>query len=152
MKRAAWLILLGACAAQAPATRPETPDDVFWSTLQSLCGREFGGRMTVGTEPGDADFGKEALVMHVASCTPQEIRIPFRVGTNRSRTWLLTRTPSGIRLKHDHRHPDGKEDEVSQYGGDARAGGTASRQDFPADAFTATLLPKSATNVWTIEV
>ena len=108
--------------------------------------------MTVGTEPSDADFGKERMVMHVASCTPNELRIPFAVGSNTSRTWILTRTAGGLRLKHDHRHPDGKEDEVSQYGGDARPGGTAERQEFPADDFTAKLLPKSATNVWALEV
>ena len=144
------LLLLAGCATTPRAV--EAPEASFWSALQARCGKAFEGRMTIGTDPGDADFGKERMVMQVASCKPDEIRIPFDVGANKTRTWVLTRTSTGVRLKHDHRHPDGKEDAVSQYGGDARAGGTATRQDFPADAFTANLLPKAATNVWTIEV
>jgi hypothetical protein len=57
-----------------------------------------------------------------------------------------------VRLKHDHRHADGSEDHVTQYGGDARAGGTAQLMAFAADSFTAALLPASRTNVWTVEV
>ena len=90
--------------------------------------------------------------MHVRSCDMAEIRIPFHVGEDRSRTWVLTPTATGLRLKHDHRHEDGTEDEVTQYGGDATGRGTASSQDFPADPFTAELVPAAATNVWTIEV
>ena len=41
-------------------------------------------------------------------------------------------------------------DKVTQYGGDTAAAGTAGRQDFPADAFTAALIPAAATNIWTV--
>jgi hypothetical protein len=57
-----------------------------------------------------------------------------------------------MRLKHDHRHEDGTEDEVTRYGGDTADFGTATRQSFPADAFTAELVPAAATNVWTVEL
>jgi hypothetical protein len=80
------------------------------------------------------------------------VRIPFHVGANRSRTWVLTRTASGVRLKHDHRHEDGSEDRVTQYGGDSRASGTASLMEFAVDSFTVALIPAARTNVWTIEV
>jgi hypothetical protein len=90
--------------------------------------------------------------MHVRECSPDEIRIPFHVGDDRSRTWVLTRTPEGLRLKHDHRHADGSEDAVTQYGGDTRDGGTAEWQEFAADAHTALLIPAASTNVWTVEV
>jgi hypothetical protein len=86
--------------------------------------------------------------MHVRSCTADEIRIPFHVGENRSRTWVLTRTADGIRLKHDHRHSDGTPDAVTMYGGDGPAGGLS--VDFAADAYTASLIPAAATNIWTI--
>ena len=33
--------------------------------------------------------------MHVRSCTPTEIRVPFHVGEDRSRTWVITRTDGG---------------------------------------------------------
>lgn len=128
------------------------PGGELWRALQPLCGKAFEGRLTEGTEPSDAAIGKERLVMHVRQCAPEEIRIPFHVGENRSRTWILTRTPDGVRLKHDHRHEDGSEDRITQYGGDTR-GSTASRSlDFIADDFTANLIPAAATNIWTIGI
>ena len=127
------------------------PADALWKALEPLCGRAFEGRMVEGTEPSDAAMGAERLVMHVRDCSANEIRIPFHVGENRSRTWVLTRTRDGVRLKHDHRHEDGTEDRISQYGGDTR---TASSRmlDFHADEFTAKLIPAAATNIWTIGV
>jgi hypothetical protein len=95
-------------------------------------------------------MGAERLVMHVRSCTSSEIRIPFHVGANRSRTWVITRTPNGLRLKHDHRHEDGSEDKVTQYGGDTRGTVNGTTVDFFADAHTASLIPAAATNIWTI--
>src|SRR5690606_36214968 len=91
-------------------------------------------------------------VMHVRECAENEIRIPFHVGEDRSRTWVLTRTETGLRLKHDHRLEDGSEDEITQYGGDTASEGDAEWQEFPADAFTASLIPAAATNVWMIEI
>ena len=55
---------------------------------------------------------------------------------------MVTRTATGLRLKHDHRHEDGSEDSRSQYGGDSRAPGTGSRQEFPADDFSKALFQK----------
>ena len=161
MKRSLVLSILCATACASPAAHEQSPSnpsvavtehDAFWSSLQALCGRHFGGRMVEGTEPSDADMRDAKLVMHVASCTASEVRIPFHVGADRSRTWVLTRREGGLRLKHDHRHEDGTEDAVSQYGGDTVAPGSAQRQEFPADAFTAELLPRAATNVWAVEV
>jgi hypothetical protein len=74
------------------------------------------------------------------------------VGEDRSRTWILSRTDAGLRLKHDHRHEDGSEDPITQYGGDTAGPGSAERQEFRADSLTATLIPAAATNVWIIEV
>lgn len=90
--------------------------------------------------------------MHVRSCSENEIRIPFHVGANRSRTWVLTRTPEGVRLKHDHRHEDGSPDAITQYGGDTRAGDADRSLDFFADAHTGAMLPASRTNIWTVAV
>lgn len=145
-------LLLSACAS----TRPPDPADLFFARLQALCGRSFAGRV-VTTDPADAGFAGKPLVMQVRDCSATEVRIPFSVGDDRSRTWVVTRTASGLRLKHDHRHPDGAEDALSRYGGDTGTGGTAARQDFPADAFSRTLFlakgnPASITNVWAMEV
>lgn len=125
--------------------------DDFWRSLQQLCGKAYEGRV-IEAPPNDTTFAGKRLVMHVRGCTPDEIRIPFHVGDDRSRTWVLTRTPTGVRLKHDHRHEDGTEDKITQYGGDSRAGGSATKLEFPADAHTASLIPEAKTNVWTIEV
>lgn len=125
--------------------------DAFWTQLQALCGQAFGGQLTEGSA-ADSVFRRSQVTMHVRRCTPSEIRIPLHVGEDRSRTWVLTRTEQGLRLKHDHRHADGSEDAVTQYGGDTRDAGTATRQEFYADAQTATLIPAARTNVWTIEV
>jgi len=94
--------------------------------------------------------------MHVRDCGPDEVRIPFHVGADRSRTWIVTRTADGLRLKHDHRHEDGTEDVLSQYGGDTASPGTPTRQDFPADAFSRDLFltkgnPASVDNIWAME-
>jgi hypothetical protein len=97
-------------------------------------------------------FAGKRLVMHVRECKDGVVRIPFHVAEDRSRTWVISRTAAGLRLKHDHRHEDGTEDKQTQYGGDTAGAGTATRQEFPADAFTATLLPAAKTNVWTVEV
>lgn len=129
-----------------------SPQDEFWARLTALCGRAFEGRMVEGTAPADAAFGAQRMVMHVRACGPDEIRIPFHVGANRSRTWVITRTAAGLRLKHDHRHEDGSEDAVTQYGGDTSEAGTAAKQEFAADEFTGRLIPAAKSNIWTVEV
>ena len=91
--------------------------------------------------------------MHVRSCEDGRLRIPFFVGEDLSRTWVLTMDKEQlIQLKHDHRHADGSEDAVTQYGGKATNTGSASTQFFPADSFTAGMLPAAVGNVWWITV
>jgi hypothetical protein len=147
----ATLLTSLALVAAAPA-----PDNAFMDDLQALCGKAYAGRV-VTSDPADTTFAERELVMHVRDCSASEVRIPFRVGEDRSRTWVITRTPDGLRLKHDHRHADGAEDVLSQYGGEASTAGSAGRQEFPADAFSKDLFqkhgnPASVTNVWAVEV
>lgn len=148
---AAGMALLAGCAT-AP---PRSAQDRFMDRLASLCGLAFEGRMTTA-DPADADMAGKTLVMHVARCADDEIRIPFHVGEDRSRTWVVTRTGTSLRLKHDHRHEDGSPDAVTLYGGDSEGPGTAARQEFPVDAesialFRANGLERSVTNVWALE-
>jgi hypothetical protein len=152
-------MLMICCAALAGCGRSLPPragpaasgQDAFWASLQRLCGQAYAGTLTQGSA-ADSSFRTATLVMHVRQCSPGEVRIPFHVGENRSRTWIVTRTEGGLRLKHDHRHEDGGEDAITQYGGDTRDVGTPARQEFYADAHTATLIPAAVTNVWTMEV
>lgn len=145
-------LALSACASAPDAS----PQGQFFTNLSALCGNAYEGRV-VTTDVADADFASQRLVMHVRNCSADEIRVPFHVGENRSRTWVITRTPTGLRLKHDHRHEDGTEDALTQYGGDTVNAGSATRQEFPADEFSKTLfrannIPVSIDNVWAVEV
>ena len=148
--------LLGLFAAGCATTPSAPPQDAFFARLQALCGKAYEGRL-VTSDPADRDMAGQRLVMHVADCSEDRVRIPFHVGDDRSRTWVIARTPQGLRLKHDHRHPDGSEDVLTEYGGDTAAPGTASRQDFPVDAKSVALFRRegravSTTNVWAVEV
>ena len=151
------LIALAALALSACATMAPTPQDQFFSRLSALCGKAFEGRIASPPVEADSSFAGKRLVMHVRECSANTIRIPFHVGEDRSRTWVITRTPAGLRLKHDHRHEDGSEDALTQYGGDTVGSGAAQRQEFPADQFSKDMfirgnIPQSVTNVWAMEV
>jgi hypothetical protein len=150
-----FVVVAALAAALAGGAHSASPQDVFFARLTALCGQAFAGRL-VTTDPADKDMAGQAMVMHVRSCEPDEIRIPFHVGDNRSRTWVITRTAPGLRLKHDHRHEDGKPDKVTMYGGDTATPGGPTRQEFPVDAesiamFKANGLERSITNVWALE-
>ncbi|RFF27578.1 MULTISPECIES: hypothetical protein [unclassified Wenzhouxiangella] len=127
------------------------PVDEYWSSLEDLCGQAFEGRLVESPEGEDGFVGKR-LVMHVRECSDEVIRIPFMVGEDRSRTWVLTRKDDRIELKHDHRHEDGSEDEVTMYGGSATNAGRATEQYFPADEETRQTIEAAFSNVWVMRV
>lgn len=146
-------LLAAACGAEQ-ASSQDAPADVFMDTIAAHCGKAYAGNL-VSTDDADADFAGQSMVMHVRECQADEIRIPFHVGDDHSRTWVLTRTDPGLRLKHDHRHEDGSEDDVTQYGGDSSVV-TQNRAEFPVDPysidmFTREGLTASVTNVWAVE-
>ena len=145
-------------AAEPPAQPAVAPVDVFLARLASHCGEAFAGRILTDqpTQPDSAFEGKP-LIMHVRECGSAEIKIPFHVDDDRSRTWVLTRTAEGLRLKHDHRHQDGSDDALTLYGGDTAAPGTEIRQEFPVDAYSIEMFERlgyeaSVTNTWAMEV
>ena len=154
---AAGMTLSGCNGGATPAGA--APASQFLSALASLCGKAFAGRV-VANEPAAPNdpFEGQSLVMHVRTCSsPTELRVPFHVGEDRSRTWVLTLVGSRLRLKHDHRHSDGTEDLVTMYGGESTTAGTATRQEFPVDDFSKALFTRenraiSNTNVWAMEV
>jgi hypothetical protein len=121
--------------------------EVFFDRLTALCGARFEGESVFPEDPGDA-FRGQLLVAVVETCSADEIRIPFLVGEDHSRTWVLKKTADGLQLKHDHRHEDGTPDEVTLYGGTAINSGTHLSQSFPADTYTAILIPEAASNEW----
>ncbi|NLA68179.1 MAG: hypothetical protein GX856_08060 [Gammaproteobacteria bacterium] len=150
-----------AAAPVAAAAAAAEPADAFMAALASHCGQAFAGRI-VANEPaptGPDAFEGQPLVMHVRGCDDpaRELRVPFHVGDDHSRTWVITRTDDGLRLKHDHRHEDGSPDVQTMYGGDTATPGTAVRQEFPVDAESIELFGRtgadvSTTNTWAMEI
>lgn len=141
-------IMVATLAAQA---QTEPANTVFWKELQKLCDKAFNG-VVVAAPADDTTFKDKALVMHVRSCEKDRIRIPFVVGEDRSRTWVLRVRENRISLKHDHRHQDGTPDKTTMYGGWTTNVGMPTRQVFPADEETFNVLPAAAPNVWWIEL
>lgn len=139
------LLLFLLISLSANAQKNISKLDSFWTSLKMHCGKAYEGNIINGVTP---DFINKKLTMHVKACTEHSIRIPFNVGDNRSRTWVLTRNKSSITLKHDHRHEDGSEDAVTQYGGTSTNEGFATMQMFPADLQTQKTIPAAAANVW----
>jgi hypothetical protein len=91
--------------------------------------------------------------MHVRKCSDEELQIPFHVGDDASRTWIITKTGSGLSLKHDHRLKSGDDDPLTMYGGHTVDAGFNQAQSFPADQyskelFTASGIPQSNGNTW----
>jgi len=141
------------------------PQEAFFAALSTHCGKAYSGSL-VSEDAADADFVGAEMVMYVSDCSKEQIAVPFHVKLDgeewdRSRTWLITRTEDGLRLKHDHRHEDGEPDAVTMYGGDTAPGdegaGTARAQSFPVDDFSIEMFERegldvSVTNVWTVEV
>ncbi len=150
----AFFMALAACADEEPVAGP-SPADRFMERIASRCGNAYEGEV-VSEDAADKGFAQERLVMQVRECSDDVLRIPFHVGEDRSRTWVVSRTQEGLRLKHDHRHADGSEDAVTQYGGDS-AVISAGRAEFPVDPFSIDLfqregLEASVTNVWAMEI
>lgn len=161
-------LALAACATVPERDPLPIAQERFWDALSSHCGNAYEGELA-SADARDADWAGKRMIAHWAECTDTRIAIAFHIedsevagGWNRSRTWVVARTApnetgGGLRLKHDHRHEDGSEDAVTQYGGDTLSAGTARVQDFPVDAYSIALfgregLDASLTNVWRMEV
>lgn len=142
----------------------QSPQELFMARLREHCGRAYEGRIVANEPPMDDDpFEDARLVMHVRECSDGELKIPFHVGDDHSRTWVITRVAQGVegmeglRLKHDHRHEDGTDDDITMYGGDTANAGTPMRQEFPVDQesrdmFEAADMQVSMSNTWAMEI
>ncbi|GGE40684.1 hypothetical protein GCM10011367_14060 [Marinicauda pacifica] len=155
---AAGALVLVACGTDPDSAQEGTEtESTLFAALQSLCGDAFEGEV-VSDDPADADWAGEVLTVHVRTCTDDMVRMPLHVGDDRSRTWVVTRLEDGrLRLKHDHRHEDGSEDALTQYGGDTEGEVDDLSARFPADDFSRDLferegIPASMDNVWTLAI
>ncbi len=151
---AAALMLASTAAIARPAPLVSIPShDGFFDNIAAHCGKAFEGKVTVDNATGPSSFADKKLVMHVRKCNERELQVPFHVGDNASRTWIITKTGSGLSLKHDHRHKDGTDDVSTMYGGHTLDAGFANMQSFPADQYSKELfvsqgIPQSVGNTW----
>lgn len=122
---------------------------IFLEQFKPLVGQYFEGEIVSGGKEGDGFVGKR-LLMEVMSYDDREVKIPFYVGDDKSRTWVLSYSNNVLTLKHDHRHKDGSADEVTFYGGTATNEGSSVIQVFPADIETCQMIDYACQNVWWI--
>ena len=146
-------LTLAACAV---VPRSASSQDQFYARLRALCGQAFEGRVVTG-DAADSEMAAARLVIQVRNCAGGDLRIPFHVGNDHSRIWVISRTATGLRLRHEHHPRDGAAAAVTDYGGDTIAPGNPRRQEFPADQASRDLfvrenIPASITNVWAIEI
>jgi len=143
----------------AASSFAEESHDKFFNNILAICGHSYIGKVVESNE-SDETWRKSKIVIHAPKCTTKkinEMRIPLHVGENKSRTWIISKTETGLRLKHDHRHEDGSPDDVTMYGGDTATSGTAKTQSFPVDKYSKALfieqgLNVSTGNTWTLSI
>lgn len=151
---AAALMLASTAAIARPAPLVSIPShDGFFDNIVAHCSKAFEGKVTVDNATGPSSFADKKLVMHVRKCNERELQVPFHVGDDASRTWIITKTGSGLSLKHDHRHKDGTDDVSTMYGGHTLDAGFTNMQSFPADQYSKELfvsqgIPQSVGNTW----
>ena len=151
---ASMLVAASSVAAARPAPLVSIPShDGFFDNIAAHCGKAYKGKVSVDNAAGPSSFAGKKLVMHVRRCNERELQVPFHVGDDASRTWIITKTGSGLSLKHDHRHKDGSDDKSTMYGGHTLDAGFANAQSFPADQYSKELfvsqgIPQSMGNTW----
>jgi len=144
------IILLLVLAFISMTTHAGNSQTSFFELMNSHCGKVYYGKTVFPEDKTDPFVGK-MLKMSVNQCSENEIRVPFQVGKDTSRTWILTQTEQGLLFKHDHRLADGSPDPVTLYGGFANDAGNEVKQFFPADSHTKKLIPAASSNVWSLE-
>jgi hypothetical protein len=145
-------ILLLSCGGpvQQTAEVVKTENDIFFERFKEMDGKKFAGHQVYIREDMDS-WADLDLVMHVREYHHNVVLIPFRVGDNTSRSWMLYREADGrLRFRHDHRHDDGSPEDLTLYGGYTAHGSDGFMQIFPADDFTCNMLRAICDNEWTL--
>ncbi len=149
------LTLIAAAAALADEHKNA---DRFLEALNAHCGEAYAGRV-VANEPvtGPDPFANRYLVMYVADCSPEQVRLTFHVSDDGEREWIVRRTEQGLQLRHTHRAESGIPLALTMYGGETVDEGTPHRQEFPADGHTIALFEREEIevgrdNVWALEL
>ncbi|KKO44921.1 hypothetical protein WG68_13520 [Arsukibacterium ikkense] len=128
-------MLLFSLSAQADAPASQ-PFEQFFQQLSKQCGNAYPGKLTLEPEGDDMLTGTELLIVHFRECSDTQLKLPFHIeleasqSWNRSRTWIITKHPEQLELRHDHRTQQGDDDKVTMYGGFSVGAGTVIRQQF----------------------
>jgi hypothetical protein len=108
----------------------------FFYALAEQCGNAYPGGLTL-EPPGDEMLtGTELLIVHFRECDEDQLKLPFHIELeeeeewDRSRTWIITKHHDRLEIRHDHRKPDGSEDDFTMYGGFSHGEGTTVRHEF----------------------
>ncbi len=133
-----------------PALADRAAQESFFEQLERLCGQTLTGETVFSVAGPNDDMTDAKLVLRFEKHSENEIRVPFQVDEDHSRTWIITLSEDGLLLKHDHRDPDGTPHEVTEYGGWADDSGTSDRQFFAADEHTVKLFPHADNAGWTL--
>lgn len=155
-------VVLSGVSVQGTVVASDTKTDAaqaFFASLQKICGQRYLARVVDGND-SDEKWRAARIIVHTPACSDKKsdlIKMPLHVGADQSRTWMISKTETGLKLQHDHRHKDGTPDAVTLYGGDSNDQGTKTSQHFPADAYTKALFLKeglavSVDNVWTLSI
>jgi hypothetical protein len=149
------LLIATALPAGATADPPGADDPLdrqrgFFENLRAMCGQTFGGR-TILAPVTDETFEPARLFMVVEHCEEDEIRVPFIVGDDDSRTWVFQMRQQGLTFFHEHLRPDGTEHDVSGFGGHASPEGTATFQSFP-DFWATEETPPAEHRIWRLAI
>lgn len=131
-----FFFCIGAAQAQDP----------FLKNFEAHKGNKYAGKVIFPKTPRPP-FDQD-MYMLVRDVSENAVNVPFVVGTDKSRIWMLSMNEGKLLLKHDHRHEDGTPDAVTNYGGWATTSDDPSHRAFPADEFTGELLPAAKTNEW----
>ena len=129
-------------ARWTPAPKASTVE-AFWRRMELACGQAYSGTVAAATPDSIALRGP--LVLHLRSCEPNTIRAALHVANDRSRTFVLARTPSGLQLTHEVHRADGTPGASAVYAAGDSA--TLDRQEFvsalrKADRWTIEIEPR----------
>lgn len=135
-------VVLAACSSRSD-------DAAFISNFDEYCGFAYRGVSTLVELGDDHPLEGAELVMILDQCAPDEVRMPFFVDEDRSRTWIVRRVDDRrLHLSHDHRYPDGTEHDANMYGGYSDGQGDSTTVFFPADERTIAERPAREINRW----
>jgi hypothetical protein len=114
----------------------EMPFKQFFENLAAHCGNAYPGSLTLEPEGDEMLTGTELLIVHFRECDEDQLKLPFHIEIeddatwDRSRTWIFTKHDDRLEIRHDHRKPDGTDDDLTMYGGFSSGAGSAYLQEF----------------------